>query len=94
VALEGWWLLGRFRRVGPAASCAGGGLEDRGTLAEYISIRHDAVVLAKPAGLTFEQAASVPVAAFTALQALRDKGQVRPGECPEPHVTAARRAFS
>ena len=56
-----------------------GGLEDRGTLAEYISIRHDAVVLKKPAGLTFEQAASVPVAAFTALQALRDKGRVRPG---------------
>ena len=56
-----------------------GGLEDRGTLAEYISIRQDAAVLAKPAGLTFEQAASVPVAGCTALQALRDKGQVRPG---------------
>ncbi len=56
-----------------------GGLEDRGTLAEYISIRQDAVVLKKPAGLTFEQAASVPVAAFTALQALRDKGRVQPG---------------
>src|SRR5215472_5498811 len=56
-----------------------GGLEDRGTLAEYISIRHDAVVLTKPANLTFEQAASVPVAAFTALQALRDKGQLQPG---------------
>ena len=56
-----------------------GGLEDRGTLAEYVSIRHDGVVLPKPAGLTFEQAASVPVAGFTALQALRDKGRVRPG---------------
>jgi NADPH:quinone reductase-like Zn-dependent oxidoreductase len=56
-----------------------GGLEHRGTLAEYISIRHDAAVLAKPASLTFEQAASVPVAGCTALQALRDKGQVRPG---------------
>jgi NADPH:quinone reductase-like Zn-dependent oxidoreductase len=56
-----------------------GGLEDRGTLAEYVSIRHDGAVAAKPAGLTFEQAASVPVAAFTALQALRDKGRVRPG---------------
>jgi NADPH:quinone reductase-like Zn-dependent oxidoreductase len=56
-----------------------GGLEDRGTLAEYISIRQDAAVLAKPASLTFEQAASVPVAGCTALQALRDKGQVRPG---------------
>jgi NADPH:quinone reductase-like Zn-dependent oxidoreductase len=57
-----------------------GGLEGRGTLAEYISIRQDAVVLKKPANLTFEQAAAVPVAAFTALQALRDKGQVQPGQ--------------
>jgi NADPH:quinone reductase-like Zn-dependent oxidoreductase len=57
-----------------------GGLEERGTLAEYISISADAVVLEKPAGLTFEQAAAVPVAAFTALQALRDKGRVQPGQ--------------
>ena len=56
-----------------------GGLDDRGTLAEYISIRQDGAVLAKPTGLTFEQAASVPVAGCTALQALRDKGRVRPG---------------
>jgi NADPH:quinone reductase-like Zn-dependent oxidoreductase len=56
-----------------------GGLENRGTLAEYVSIRHDGAVLTKPTGLTFEQAASVPVAAVTALQALRDKGRVRPG---------------
>jgi NADPH:quinone reductase-like Zn-dependent oxidoreductase len=34
----------------------------------------------KPAGITFEQAASVPVAAVTALQALRDKGKVQPGQ--------------
>jgi NADPH:quinone reductase-like Zn-dependent oxidoreductase len=33
----------------------------------------------KPANLTFEQAAAVPVAGFTALQALRDKGGVQPG---------------
>ena len=56
-----------------------GGLDDRGTLAEYISIRQDGAVLAKPTGLTFEQAASVPVAGCTALRALRDKGRVRPG---------------
>jgi NADPH:quinone reductase-like Zn-dependent oxidoreductase len=37
-------------------------------------------LVAKPANLTFEQAASVPVAGFTALQALRDKGQVQPGQ--------------
>jgi len=56
-----------------------GGLEDRGTLAEYVTIRHDGALLAKPAGLTFEQAAVVPVAAVTALQALRDKGRVQAG---------------
>ena len=57
-----------------------GGLEERGTLAEYISVPVGAVVLEKPAGLTFEQAAAVPVAAFTALQALRGKGRVQPGQ--------------
>ncbi len=34
----------------------------------------------KPANMTFEQAASVPVAAITALQGLRDKGKVQPGQ--------------
>jgi NADPH:quinone reductase-like Zn-dependent oxidoreductase len=56
-----------------------GGLDERGTLAEYISIREDAAMLKKPANLTFEQAASVPVAGFTALQALRDRGRLQPG---------------
>jgi NADPH:quinone reductase-like Zn-dependent oxidoreductase len=57
-----------------------GGLDGRGTLAEYVAIRRDGAVLAKPPGLTFEQAASVPVAGCTALQALRDKGRIRPGQ--------------
>lgn len=56
-----------------------GGLEQRGTLAEYITVRPDGAVLKKPAGLTFEQAAAVPVAGLTALQALRDKGRIQPG---------------
>lgn len=50
-----------------------------GALAEYVAGWERNFVL-KPAGLTFEQAAAVPVAAFTALQALRDKGQVRSGQ--------------
>lgn len=49
-----------------------------GALAEYVCVR-DAVAL-KPANLTFEQAAAVPVAALTALQGLRDKGQIQPGQ--------------
>jgi NADPH:quinone reductase-like Zn-dependent oxidoreductase len=50
-----------------------------GALAEYVSVRENGVIQRKPANLTFEQAASVPVAAFTALQALRDKAGVQPG---------------
>jgi NADPH:quinone reductase-like Zn-dependent oxidoreductase len=56
-----------------------GSLAGRGTLAEYISIRQDGVLALKPANQTFEPAASVPLAAFTALQALRDQGRIRPG---------------
>lgn len=50
-----------------------------GTLAEYISVPADNAVAPKPANQTFEQAAAVPVAAFTALQALRDRGHLQPG---------------
>ena len=50
----------------------------RGALAEYACARESALV-AKPNDMTFEQAASVPVAGLTALQGLRDKGQIRPG---------------
>jgi NADPH:quinone reductase-like Zn-dependent oxidoreductase len=49
-----------------------------GAFAEYVSVR-DAVAR-KPANLTFEQAAAVPVAGLTALQALRDHGRVQPGQ--------------
>ena len=49
-----------------------------GAFAEYVSVK-DAVV-PKPANLTFEEAAAVPVAAITALQGFRDKAQLRPGQ--------------
>jgi NADPH:quinone reductase-like Zn-dependent oxidoreductase len=48
-----------------------------GAFAEYLSVRE--TVVAKPANLTFEQAAAVPTAAVTALQGLRDRGRLRPG---------------
>jgi hypothetical protein len=44
-----------------------------GAFAEYVCVRADEAVALKPASLTFEQAAAVPVAALTALQSLRDK---------------------
>src|SRR5688500_4444644 len=51
-----------------------------GALAEYVTAREGGAVVLKPANLTFEQAAAVPVAALTALQGLRDKGQLQPGQ--------------
>ena len=51
----------------------------RGAFAEYVCAPERALVL-KPATVTFEQAASVPGAALTALQVLRDTGQIRPGQ--------------
>jgi len=49
-----------------------------GAFAEYALGKEDRL-LSKPAGLTFEQAAAVPVSGYTALQALRDRGHVVPG---------------
>jgi NADPH:quinone reductase-like Zn-dependent oxidoreductase len=49
-----------------------------GTLAEYAAVP-EAGLVGKPANLSFEQAAAVPVAALTALQGLRDKGRIQPG---------------
>ena len=51
----------------------------RGSFAEYACARADRLV-PKPSNLTFEQAAAVPVSGCTALQALRDRGKVRPGQ--------------
>jgi len=51
-----------------------------GAYGEYVSAVADRAVMLKPANVTFEQAASVSVAAITALQGLRDKGHIRPGQ--------------
>ena len=51
----------------------------RGAFAEYACTSESAVVI-KPDNVTLEQAASVPVAAYTALQGLRDKGHIQPGQ--------------
>jgi NADPH:quinone reductase-like Zn-dependent oxidoreductase len=51
-----------------------------GAFAEYVAVREDRALVPKPTNMSFEQVAAVPVAAVTALQALRDKGRVRPGQ--------------
>jgi NADPH:quinone reductase-like Zn-dependent oxidoreductase len=51
----------------------------RGAFAEYACASESRLVT-KPDNVTFEQAASVAIAALTALQGLRDKGQIQPGQ--------------
>jgi NADPH:quinone reductase-like Zn-dependent oxidoreductase len=58
---------------GDISGCGWGGF------AEYACARADALVL-KPANISFEEAAAVPMAAVTALQGLRDKGKIRSGQ--------------
>ena len=50
-----------------------------GAFAEYVCNSESKFAL-KPANVSFEEAAAVPVAAFTALQGLRDKGQIQAGQ--------------
>jgi NADPH:quinone reductase-like Zn-dependent oxidoreductase len=51
----------------------------KGGFAEYVSVPENRVAL-KPANSSFEEAAAAPVAALTALQGLRDTGQIQPGQ--------------
>jgi NADPH:quinone reductase-like Zn-dependent oxidoreductase len=52
----------------------------RGAFAEYVLVREDQPVVHKPENVTFEQAGTVGIAGVTALQALRDKGDLKPGQ--------------
>lgn len=75
-------LAGRVEAVGRAVTrFRAGDLvfgAGKGALAEYACAPEKSLAL-KPDNVTFEQAAAVPVAALTALQALRDKGRIGPG---------------
>ena len=51
-----------------------------GAFAEYVCVSEDRAVVPKPANVSFEQAAAVPVAAITALQGLCDKGRLQSGQ--------------
>ena len=55
------------------------GFVGAGAIAEYVSVPQD-LLGPKPANLTFEQAATIPLAGMTALQGLRDVGQIRAGQ--------------
>ena len=74
-------FAGTVEAVGPAGGPFQPGDEvfggRRGSFAEYVSVS-DGIAL-KPANLTFEEAAAAPVAGLTALQGLRDHGQLQPG---------------
>lgn len=64
-------------RFKPEDEVFGGG---RGAFAEYITVRENQALVLKPTNITFEQAATVPIAAITALQALRDLGKIESGQ--------------
>jgi NADPH:quinone reductase-like Zn-dependent oxidoreductase len=80
-------ISGTVEAVGPGASQFDTGDEVYGDIArygsggfaEYVCVPEGGVAL-KPANLTFEEAAAVPMAAVTALQCLRDGGKVQPGQ--------------
>jgi NADPH:quinone reductase-like Zn-dependent oxidoreductase len=68
----------RFR-PGDQVFGASSHLNGLGAFAQYLCTKEDSLAL-KPANLSFEQAAAVPVAALTALQGLRDSGKIQPGQ--------------
>jgi NADPH:quinone reductase-like Zn-dependent oxidoreductase len=64
-------------RFKPGDEVFGGGT---GAFGQYVVVRENGSVALKPANVTFEQAAAVPIAAVTALQGLRDQGKIRSGQ--------------
>ncbi|HEX9987746.1 MAG TPA: NAD(P)-dependent alcohol dehydrogenase [Chloroflexia bacterium] len=79
-------IAGRVEEVGrnvtrfkPGDEVFGDIIGRMGGFAEYVCVRGKTLAL-KPASMTFEEAAAVPQAAVIALQGIRDKGQVEPGQ--------------
>ena len=81
--VPGFDVAGRVEAVGSNVSQLRPGDEVfgwcNGSFAEYASAPEGQLAL-KPANVTFEQAAAVPISGFAALQALRDTGGVQPGQ--------------
>jgi NADPH:quinone reductase-like Zn-dependent oxidoreductase len=65
------------RRFKPGDEVFGGKL---GAFAQYVAVPEQRAIVLKPDNVTFEQAAALPIAAITALQALRDKGKIHAGQ--------------
>lgn len=63
-----------------------------GAYAEYVSVPAN-ILVHKPTNLSFPEAAAVPLAALVALQALRNKGQVKPGLLPRRKATRGKRSL-
>ena len=73
-------MAGRnIRRFQPGDEVFGDILRSMGGFAEYVCAPENALAL-KPASMTFEEVAAIPQAAVIALQGIRDKGQVQPGQ--------------
>jgi NADPH:quinone reductase-like Zn-dependent oxidoreductase len=77
-------VAGRVEAVGPNVKQFQPGDEifgssEHGCFAEYVCVPEAHVAL-KSASMSFEEAAAVPLAALTALQCLRDHGQIQPGQ--------------
>jgi NADPH:quinone reductase-like Zn-dependent oxidoreductase len=84
IPIRGWDVAGTVEAVGAAVTEFRPGDEvmgtaERGAFAE-LTVAPAAKLVRKPERLTFEQAAAVPVSGTTAIQALRDKGHVTPGQ--------------
>jgi NADPH:quinone reductase-like Zn-dependent oxidoreductase len=79
----GFDVAGRVEAVGKNVTLLKPGDEIfggcRGAFAEFVCADENGLAL-KPVNLSFEEAAAVPMAAITALQALRDKGRIKPGQ--------------
>jgi NADPH:quinone reductase-like Zn-dependent oxidoreductase len=73
-------MAGRnIRRFQPGDEVFGDILPQLGGFAEYVCARESALALKQPS-MTFEEAAAIPQAAVIALQGIRDKGQLQPGQ--------------
>jgi NADPH:quinone reductase-like Zn-dependent oxidoreductase len=83
LGVRGRDVAGRVAAVGTNVTQVQAGAEvfgiGEGSFAEYVCARVDKLA-PKPANLTFEQAAAVPISGLTALQGLRDAGGVQPGQ--------------